>query len=114
MILSFFVVHPLLAIENFQIVITWISGEITSKPAQKVSVRRVLQREEEEADPGQGSLLEFGADAKDPDKVEEKVKSVISCIPLSTLLTAKICTLLGTTLHTTANSKPAFGSDLKN
>jgi hypothetical protein len=72
------------------------------------------QREEEEADPGQGWSLEFGADAKDPDKVEEKVKSIISCIPLSTLLTAKICTLLGTTLHTTANGNSAFGSDLKN
>jgi hypothetical protein len=40
-------------------------------------VRRVPQREEEEADPGQRWLLEFGADAKDPDKVEEKVKSII-------------------------------------
>jgi hypothetical protein len=43
----------------------------------KASVRRVPQREEEEADPGQRWLLEFGADAKDPDKVEEKVKSII-------------------------------------
>ncbi len=67
------------------------------------------QREEEEADPGQGWLLEFGADAKDPDKAEEKVKSIISCIPLSTLLTAKICTLLGTTLHTTAIANSALG-----
>jgi len=48
----------------------------------KASVRRVPQREEEEADPGQGWLLEFGADAKDPDKAEEKVKSIILCIPL--------------------------------
>jgi hypothetical protein len=73
-------------------------------------VRRVPQREEEESDPGQEWLLEFGADAKDPDKVEEKVKSM----PLSRLLTAKICTLLGTTLHTTANANSALGSDLQN